>query len=122
MRASLASSARRRPKKTKTSEGSLSRSMAHARSMVRALARPLFTFSFTSRSSLALPMNLVGSKGPGNEVIGDTPDDVACARHFGARAVAVATGHLYGVDELRACEPDAVLPDFSNTEQVTHTL
>ena len=55
-------------------------------------------------------------------IIGDTPDDIACARHFGACAVAVATGHTYGVDELRACEPDAVLPDFSNTEQFMHTL
>ena len=55
-------------------------------------------------------------------VIGDTPDDIACARHFGARSVAVATGHLYGVDELLACQPDAVLPDLSNTEQVMRTL
>jgi phosphoglycolate phosphatase len=55
-------------------------------------------------------------------VIGDTPDDIACARHFGARSVAVATGHMYGVDELLACEPDAVLPDLSNTEQFMHTL
>ncbi len=55
-------------------------------------------------------------------VIGDTPDDIACARYFGARSVAVATGHSYGVDELRACEPDAVLPDLSDAEQVMRTL
>ena len=55
-------------------------------------------------------------------IIGDTPDDIACARHFGARSVAVATGHMYGVDELRACEPDVVLPDFSDTEQFRRTL
>jgi len=55
-------------------------------------------------------------------VIGDTPDDIACARHFGARSVAVGTGHVYSIDELRACEPDAVLPDLSNTEQVMRTL
>jgi phosphoglycolate phosphatase len=55
-------------------------------------------------------------------IIGDTPDDIACARHFGARSVAVATGHTYGVDELLACEPDAVLPDLSDTEQFMRTL
>jgi phosphoglycolate phosphatase len=54
--------------------------------------------------------------------IGDTPDDIACARHFGARSIAVATGHLYDVDELLACEPDAVLLDLSNTEQMMRTL
>jgi len=55
-------------------------------------------------------------------VIGDTPDDIACAHHFGARSVAVDTGHMYSVDELRSCEPDAVLPDLSNTEQFMRTL
>src|SRR5260370_20696625 len=44
-------------------------------------------------------------------VIGDTPDDIACARHFGARSVSVSTGHVYGVDDLLACKPDTVLPD-----------
>ena len=55
-------------------------------------------------------------------IIGDTPDDIACAHHFGGRSVAVATGHMYGVDELRACEPNAVLSDLSDTEQFMHTL
>ena len=55
-------------------------------------------------------------------VIGDTPNDIACARHFGARAVAVATGRLYGAEDLRACEPDALLPDFSDLELVMATL
>jgi len=55
-------------------------------------------------------------------VIGDTLDDIACARHFGARSVAVAAGHMYGVGELLACEPDAILPDLSDTNQVMRTL
>lgn len=55
-------------------------------------------------------------------IIGDTPDDIACACHFGARSVAVATGHLYGVDELLACEPDVVLADLSDTELLMRNL
>ena len=47
-------------------------------------------------------------------VIGDTPHDVVCARAFGARALAVATGR-HSADELRAAGPDAVFPDFSDT-------
>ena len=55
-------------------------------------------------------------------IIGDTPDDIACARHFGARSVAVATGHMYEVNELLACEPDNVFPDLSDTERFMRTL
>lgn len=55
-------------------------------------------------------------------VIGDTPNDIACARHFGARAVAVATGRTYNLDQLLPHEPDAILPDLSDTELVLQTL
>jgi phosphoglycolate phosphatase len=55
-------------------------------------------------------------------VIGDTPNDIDCARHFGARAVAVGTGRFYSREEILACEPDAVLPDLSDTELVLSTL
>ncbi|HEX8493486.1 MAG TPA: HAD hydrolase-like protein [Pyrinomonadaceae bacterium] len=55
-------------------------------------------------------------------VIGDTPNDIACARHFGARAVAVGTGRTYGLDALLPYKPDALLPDFSDTELVLRTL
>ena len=55
-------------------------------------------------------------------VIGDTPNDIACARHFGARALAVATGRLYGAEELLACTPDALLQDLSDTNLVIATL
>ena len=55
-------------------------------------------------------------------VIGDTPNDIACARHFGARAVAVATGRAYGVDSLLEHNPDALLPDLSDTERVMQTF
>jgi phosphoglycolate phosphatase-like HAD superfamily hydrolase len=55
-------------------------------------------------------------------VIGDTPNDIDCARHFGARAVAVGTGRFYSDDEIRAAEPDAVLPDLSDTNLVLRAL
>lgn len=47
-------------------------------------------------------------------VIGDTPHDVACARAFGARAAAVATGR-HTPDELRAAGADVVFADFGDT-------
>jgi len=49
-------------------------------------------------------------------IIGDTPNDIACARHFGARCVAVCTGRLDSVETLAARHPDAMLPDLSDTE------
>jgi len=55
-------------------------------------------------------------------VIGDTPNDIDCARHFGARAVAVGTGRFYSRDELLACKPDAWLQDLSDPELVLTTL
>ena len=55
-------------------------------------------------------------------VIGDTPNDIDCARHFGARAVAVGTGRFYSREEILACEPDAVLDDLSDIRMVIETL
>lgn len=55
-------------------------------------------------------------------VIGDTPNDIDCARHFGARAVAVGTGRFYSREDILACEPDALLPDLTNTQMVIETL
>ncbi len=55
-------------------------------------------------------------------VIGDTPNDIACARHFGARAMAVGTGRLYRAADLRAGNPDALIRDLSNLDLVMETL
>jgi len=55
-------------------------------------------------------------------VIGDTPNDIACARHFGARVLAVATGRVHSAEDLRALIPDALLPDLLDTELVMRTL
>ena len=50
-------------------------------------------------------------------VIGDTPDDIACARAAGARAIAVATGS-FSLDQLTAAGGDVVLADLSDTAAV----
>jgi phosphoglycolate phosphatase-like HAD superfamily hydrolase len=55
-------------------------------------------------------------------VVGDTPNDIACARHFGARAVAVATGRSHTAADLAAHAPDAVLPDLTDTALLLRTL
>jgi len=55
-------------------------------------------------------------------VIGDTPNDIACAHHFGARALAVGTGRLYTTADLLECRPEAFIPDFSNLELVMQML
>src|SRR5437763_5348350 len=55
-------------------------------------------------------------------VIGDTPNDVACARHFGARVVAVGTGRIHSEAQLRECKPDALLPDLVDVDLVMKTL
>ena len=47
-------------------------------------------------------------------VVGDTPHDISCARAFGARALAVATGGST-VAELAAFNPDAVLESLADT-------
>ena len=55
-------------------------------------------------------------------VIGDTPNDIACARHFGARAVAVATGRSHSAEDLAPHGPDAILPDLSDPDRLLRVL
>ena len=55
-------------------------------------------------------------------VIGDTPNDIACARHFGARVVGVGTGRINSVATLAPHSPDALLPDLSDTALLLRTL
>jgi phosphoglycolate phosphatase-like HAD superfamily hydrolase len=54
-------------------------------------------------------------------VIGDTPEDVACARAVRARAVAVATGR-HGALELEQAGADVVFDDFRDTAAVLESI
>jgi phosphoglycolate phosphatase-like HAD superfamily hydrolase len=55
-------------------------------------------------------------------VIGDTPNDIACAHHFGARALAVGTSRMFSIEDLLACRPNALVSDLSSVDQVLATL
>jgi phosphoglycolate phosphatase len=50
-------------------------------------------------------------------VVGDTPEDIACAHSVDGRAVAVATGR-HSVAELEQAGADVVFSDFSDTKAV----
>ena len=50
-------------------------------------------------------------------VIGDTPEDVRCARSIGAKAIAVATGNS-SLSELTAAAPDRAFPDLTDRDAV----
>jgi phosphoglycolate phosphatase-like HAD superfamily hydrolase len=54
-------------------------------------------------------------------VIGDTPHDIDCARHFGAVAVAVATGR-FTREQLEREDPDLTFDDFSDAEEAAERL
>ncbi|MDQ7053588.1 MAG: HAD family hydrolase [candidate division KSB1 bacterium] len=54
-------------------------------------------------------------------VIGDTPRDVACAKPYGAKTMAVATGH-YDEEELRQAEADVVVKDLSDVDRIVAVL
>jgi phosphoglycolate phosphatase len=50
-------------------------------------------------------------------IIGDTPKDIACARAFGAVAVAVATGR-YSLATLSEHQPDHLCRDLADTKDL----
>ncbi|NBV35291.1 MAG: hydrolase, partial [Proteobacteria bacterium] len=54
-------------------------------------------------------------------VIGDTPHDISCARAFGARAIAVATGS-FTVEQLACYKPDALFSDLDDTASVLRAM
>ena len=55
-------------------------------------------------------------------VIGDTPNDIAAARAFGARMVSVATGKNHPREDLLKYKPDVVLENLSDTREVLRVL
>jgi phosphoglycolate phosphatase-like HAD superfamily hydrolase len=55
-------------------------------------------------------------------VIGDTPNDIACARALGAKAVAVATGRNQTREKLQENNPDYLLDDLTDTQKILRLL
>ncbi len=55
-------------------------------------------------------------------VVGDTSNDITCARHFGAKIIAVATGRNQTKEKLLSHQPDAVLENLADTAKVLHLL
>ena len=54
-------------------------------------------------------------------VLGDTPHDIACARAFGAKALAVATGAFLSA-QLSEHKPDALFENMVDTAGVVSVL
>jgi len=54
-------------------------------------------------------------------IVGDTPEDVACGRPIGARAVAVASG-FYDVAALRAAGAAHVFETLADTAGVLDAI
>lgn len=54
-------------------------------------------------------------------VLGDTPNDIRCARTLGMRTVAVATGR-YDAPSLAAHRPDHLFPDFTDAGAVVDAI
>ena len=55
-------------------------------------------------------------------VIGDTPNDIVCARALGAKMISVATGRNHPPTELAEYKPDVLLENLSDTKKVLQIL
>lgn len=75
-----------------------------------------------AREALLQAKRVLGTQSPSEVwVIGDTPNDVKCARAIGARVLAVATGH-FSVNELVPTEPDHLVADLSDVKAIVNVL
>jgi phosphoglycolate phosphatase len=54
-------------------------------------------------------------------IVGDTPRDISCARHFGSSVVAVASGQ-HTLSQLEAHSPDGLLMNLGDPEAVAELL
>jgi phosphoglycolate phosphatase-like HAD superfamily hydrolase len=66
---------------------------------------------------------ITGRRYSGKEIVilGDTPNDIACGRALGVKAIAVATGR-FAPEELAGHEPDAVFPTFADVPAVLRAI
>lgn len=66
---------------------------------------------------------LTGAALPADRVIlvGDTPQDIACARRAGCRVLSVSTGH-YSLDDLKREKPDAAVATLEDVEPLRAML
>ncbi|HEX8399089.1 MAG TPA: HAD hydrolase-like protein [Pyrinomonadaceae bacterium] len=55
-------------------------------------------------------------------VLGDTPNDIACAKHFGAKSVAVATSRNHPAETLVPHKPDYLLNNLTDPAEVLRVL
>jgi phosphoglycolate phosphatase-like HAD superfamily hydrolase len=55
-------------------------------------------------------------------IVGDTPNDIDCARAFGANVISVATGRNHPPEELEKHSPDFLLENLENTEELFRIL
>jgi phosphoglycolate phosphatase len=53
--------------------------------------------------------------------LGDTAEDIVCAKESGLKIAAVATGKV-GIEELKKYNPDVVLPDLTDTQAVLNLI
>jgi len=76
-----------------------------------------------ARTALSEARQWLGGKAAPEQcwVIGDTEHDVQCARHIGAKVLAVATGGSKKTT-LQAAGPDHLLDDLSATDEVLRVL
>lgn len=51
-------------------------------------------------------------------VIGDTPNDIVCAKYFGAKCVAVLTGRNQTRENLEQQNPDLIINDLTDTKKL----
>jgi phosphoglycolate phosphatase len=54
-------------------------------------------------------------------IVGDSINDILCAKHFGAKCIAVNTGKTLRAD-LEAHKPEYLFSDLSRTEEVTAAI